>query len=132
MAQGGLDSEEEEDPETEVEGSSNARKIGPKEFDALFYSLQIWRGIFESFDRDRSGFIDANELRDALLSLGYSVSPVVLELLVSKFDKSGGKKRAFEYENFIEYCLTVKAAVTLEKSKWVVSRKGNYGRDLLN
>ncbi|GJN07049.1 hypothetical protein PR202_ga24839 [Eleusine coracana subsp. coracana] len=45
--------------------------------------------IFERFDRDRSGKIDAFELRDALLSLGYSVSPTVLDLLVSKFDKTG-------------------------------------------
>ena len=46
-----------------------------------------------------------SELRDALLSLGFSVSPVILDLLVSKFDKSGGKNRAIEYDNFIEYVL---------------------------
>ncbi|WRX23151.1 EF-hand domain - like 10 [Theobroma cacao] len=76
---------------------------GPKEFTAVFYSLQNWRAIFEKFDRDRSGKIDANELREALLSLGFSVSPVVLDLLVSKFDKTGGKNKAIEYDNFIEY-----------------------------
>ncbi|KAF8043926.1 hypothetical protein BT93_A2031 [Corymbia citriodora subsp. variegata] len=88
--------------------NTNARKIGPKEFTQVFYSLQNWRGIFERFDRDRSGKIDANELREALLSLGFSVSPVILDLLVSKFDKSGGKNKAIEYDNFIECCLTVK------------------------
>lgn len=61
------------------------------------------QGIFERFDRDRSGHIDATELRDALLSLGFAVSPTVLDLLVSKFDKTGGKHRAIEYDNFIEY-----------------------------
>ena len=61
------------------------------------------QGIFERFDRDRSGKIDSSELRDALLSLGYAVSPSILELLVSKFDKTGGKSRAIEYDNFIEY-----------------------------
>ncbi|KAF4354683.1 hypothetical protein F8388_025363 [Cannabis sativa] len=71
--------------------NSNSKKIGPKEFTDVFYSLQSWRGIFERFDRDRSGRIDMNELREALLSLGFSVSPVVLDLLVSKFDKTGGK-----------------------------------------
>lgn len=81
---------------------------GPKEFTQVFYSLQNWRGIFERFDRDRSGKIDANELREALLSLGFSISPAVLDLLVSKFDKSGGKNKAIEYDNFIECCLTVK------------------------
>ncbi|CAA7400073.1 unnamed protein product [Spirodela intermedia] len=87
---------------------TNVHKIGPKEFTSVFYSLQNWRAIFERFDRDRSGRIDANELRDALLSLGFSVSPIVLDLLVSKFDKTGGKNRAIEYDNFIECCLSVK------------------------
>ncbi|KAH0972146.1 hypothetical protein GBA52_024302 [Prunus armeniaca] len=83
-------------------------RLRPKEFTAVFYSLQSWRGIFERFDRDRSGHIDATELRDALLSLGFAVSPTVLDLLVSKFDKTGGKHRAIEYDNFIEYGLTEK------------------------
>ncbi|PON31904.1 Parvalbumin [Parasponia andersonii] len=97
--------------------NSNARKIGPKEFTALFYSLQSWRGIFEQFDRDRSGRIDLNELRDALLSLGFAVSPTVLELLVSKFDKTGGHSKAIEYDNFIECCLTVKGLTEKFKEK---------------
>nr|AGM20680.1 CAML1 [Populus tomentosa] len=67
-----------------------------------------WRTNFERFDRDRSGKIDPNELREALMSLGFAVSPVVLDLLVSKFDKTGGKNKAIEYDNFIECCLTVK------------------------
>ncbi|CAH8356439.1 unnamed protein product [Eruca vesicaria subsp. sativa] len=97
--------------------NSNVRKIGPKEFTSLFYSLQSWRTIFERFDKDRSGRIDTNELRDALLSLGFSVSPVVLDLLVSKFDKSGGRNRAIEYDNFIECCLTVKGLTEKFKEK---------------
>ncbi|CAJ1967639.1 unnamed protein product [Sphenostylis stenocarpa] len=87
--------------------NSNVKKIGPKEFTSLFYSLQNWRSIFERFDKDRSGKIDSFELRDALLSLGYAVSPVVLDLLVSKFDKTGGKSKAIEYDNFIEYGFSI-------------------------
>ncbi|KAL1192473.1 putative calcium-binding protein CML49 [Cardamine amara subsp. amara] len=97
--------------------NSNVRKIGPKEFTSLFYSLQNWRSIFERFDKDRSGKIDTNELRDALMSLGFSVSPVVLDLLVSKFDKSGGRNKAIEYDNFIECCLTVKGLTEKFKEK---------------
>ncbi|KAL4607747.1 hypothetical protein ACB092_09G197900 [Castanea dentata] len=97
--------------------NSNAKKIGPKEFTSLFYSLQSWRDIFERFDRDRSGRIDSNELREALLSLGFAVSPVVLDLLVSKFDKTGGKSKAIEYDNFIECCLTVKGLTEKFKEK---------------
>ncbi|GMH29406.1 hypothetical protein Nepgr_031249 [Nepenthes gracilis] len=88
--------------------NTNSRKIGPKEFISLFYGLQSWRAIFERFDRDRSGKIDASELREALLSLGFAMSPVVVDMLVSKFDKTGGKNNAIEYDNFIECCLTVK------------------------
>ncbi|KAF2308064.1 hypothetical protein GH714_034846 [Hevea brasiliensis] len=69
---------------------------------------ELQKDIFERFDRDRSGRIDSNELREALCSIGFAVSPVVLDLLVSKFDKSGRKDKAIEYDNFIECCLTVK------------------------
>lgn len=64
--------------------------------------MNVLQANFEKFDRDRSGQIDINELREALMSLGFAVSPVVLDLLVSKFDKSGGKNKAIEYDNFIE------------------------------
>ncbi|XP_061364501.1 calcium-binding protein CBP-like [Gastrolobium bilobum] len=97
--------------------NTNVKKIGPKEFTSLFYSLQNWRSIFERFDKDRSGKIDSFELRDALMSLGYSVSPMVLDLLVSKFDKTGGKSKAIEYDNFIECCLTVKGLTDKFKEK---------------
>ncbi|KAJ8420738.1 hypothetical protein Cgig2_010908 [Carnegiea gigantea] len=93
--------------------NSNARKIGPKEFISLFYCLESWREIFERFDRDRSGKIDAAELRDALYSLGFAVSPIVLDLLVSKFDKTGGKCKAIEYDNFIEYVATLDTSIVV-------------------
>ncbi|OIT32227.1 PREDICTED: probable calcium-binding protein CML50 [Nicotiana attenuata] len=97
--------------------NTNLRKIGPKEFTAVFYSLQNWRAIFERFDRDRSGKIDSSELREALHSLGYAIYGPVLELLVSKFDKTGGKNKAIEYDNFIECCLTVKGLTEKFKEK---------------
>uniref|UniRef100_A0A0E0BNN6 EF-hand domain-containing protein n=1 Tax=Oryza glumipatula TaxID=40148 RepID=A0A0E0BNN6_9ORYZ len=84
---------------------------------AVIMGLNLLESIFERFDRDRSGKIDATELRDALLSLGYSVSPTVLDLLVSKFDKTGGKNKAIEYDNFIECCLTVKGLTEKFKEK---------------
>ncbi|XP_077241652.1 calcium-binding protein CBP-like [Tasmannia lanceolata] len=97
--------------------NTNSRKIGPKEFTSVYYSLQNWRAIFERFDRDRSGTIDASELRDALLSLGFSISPVILDLLVSKYDRSAGRNKAIEYDNFFECCLTVKGLTEKFKEK---------------
>jgi calcium-binding protein CML len=46
--------------------------------------------MFERFDKDTSRKIDSNELREALTSSIFAVSPVVLDMLVSKFDKTGG------------------------------------------
>ncbi|XP_076906096.1 calcium-binding protein CBP-like [Bidens hawaiensis] len=51
------------------------------------------------------------------MTLGFAVSPVVLGLLVSKFDKSGGKNKAIEYDNFIECFLTVKGLTDKFKEK---------------
>lgn len=69
--------------------------------------MELLQAMFEKVDRDRSGKIDSNELREALMSLGFAVSPVVLDLLVTKFDKTGGKSKAIEYDNFIEYVLMI-------------------------
>jgi len=38
--------------------------IDLNEFHSLWNYLQQWRGIFAQFDRDSSGFIDANELHN--------------------------------------------------------------------
>lgn len=40
-----------------------------------------------------------------------------MDLLVSKFDKTGGKCKAIEYDNFIECCLTVKGLTEKFKAK---------------
>jgi len=55
-----------------------------------------FQATFERFGRDRSGRIDTSGLHDALLSLGYSASLTSLDLLLSKFDKTGGKSKAIE------------------------------------
>lgn len=95
---------------------NNSMKIGPQEFTSLWHSLQAWRAIFERFDRDRSGKIESMELRDALLSLGYSVSPTILQTLVSKYDKTG-QSRGIDYDNFIECSLVVKGLTDKFKEK---------------
>lgn len=58
--------------------------------------------MFERFDRDRSGTIELNELREALRSLGFNIPSQVLQILVSTYDTTG-RGRSIEYDNFIEY-----------------------------
>lgn len=85
---------------------SNKRMIGPKEFVPLLKCLQTWRAMFQRFDRDRNGSIDSSEMNQALSSLGYCVSPIIVNLLVAKFSKSG--RCSLQYDAFIECCLTIK------------------------
>ncbi|GAB2221636.1 hypothetical protein Droror1_Dr00012821 [Drosera rotundifolia] len=96
--------------------NSNSRMIGPREFVPLYKNLQNWRAIFQRSDLDRNGRIDAGELRTALGNLGYTLPPMVLSLLISKFDKSKGNC-SIGFDNFIECCLTVKGLTEKFKAK---------------
>ncbi|KAH9610903.1 hypothetical protein KSS87_015498 [Heliosperma pusillum] len=88
---------------------TNKRTLGPKEFVPLMKCLQSWRTIFQRFDRDRNGSIDSSELGQALSSLGFVVPTVIVNLLISKFNKTGTVGRcSLQYDSFIECCLTVR------------------------
>lgn len=60
------------------------------------------QAIFERFDRDQSGKIDATELRDALYSLGYMVPPSVLEVLISRYTDGSGRRPELCFDSFVE------------------------------
>ncbi|KAI3706490.1 hypothetical protein L6452_24272 [Arctium lappa] len=92
-------------------------RIGPKEFAELWSCLGHWRGIFERFDRDRSGKIDAAELRDALYSLGYAVPPSVLQVLISKYDEQRGQRVELSFDSFVECGMIVKGLTEKFKEK---------------
>ncbi|ONK71278.1 uncharacterized protein A4U43_C04F6830 [Asparagus officinalis] len=93
----------------------NPSKIGPTEFAALWKCLGEWRGVFERFDRDRSGEIDSAELKDALLSLGYAVPPSVIQVLMSKYNDERGGRGSLNFDSFVE-CGTIVKGLT-EKFK---------------
>ncbi|KAL8162955.1 hypothetical protein V2J09_014444 [Rumex salicifolius] len=95
---------------------SNSKVVGPKEFVPLVRSLQTWKAIFQKYDFDRNGRLDEMELKDALMSLGFMVSPFVLKLVMSKYDKSG-YKCAIEYDYFIECCVIVKGLTEKFRAK---------------
>ncbi|KVH90720.1 probable calcium-binding protein CML48 [Cynara cardunculus var. scolymus] len=92
-------------------------RTGPKEFAELWSCLGHWRAIFERFDRDRSGKIDAAELRDALYSLGYAVPPSVLQVLISKYDEQKGQRVDLSFDSFVECGMIVKGLTEKFKEK---------------
>ncbi|GFP92255.1 probable calcium-binding protein cml48 [Phtheirospermum japonicum] len=92
-------------------------RIGPKEFADIWSCIGQWRAIFERFDRDRSGKIDALELRDALLSLGYALPQSVLQVLFSKYDDGSGRKVELSFDSFVECGMIVKGLTEKFKEK---------------
>ncbi|GAB2274603.1 hypothetical protein Dimus_009371 [Dionaea muscipula] len=93
-------------------------RIGPREFGALWDCLHEWRAMFERFDRDRNGKIDAGELWDALHSLGYAVPPSVLQLLISCYDDGSGRKLVeLNFDSFIECGMIIKGLTEKFKEK---------------
>lgn len=44
--------------------------MGFAEFKDLWQALNAWKNIFMSFDRDRSGMVEAQEMQQAIKSLG--------------------------------------------------------------
>ncbi|KEH38984.1 calcium-binding EF-hand protein [Medicago truncatula] len=77
-------------------------RIGPKEFTELWNCLGHWRGIFERYDKDRSGKIDPLELRDALYGIGYAVPASVLQLLLSKYSDGNNRRVELGFDSFVE------------------------------
>ncbi|XP_031385209.1 probable calcium-binding protein CML48 isoform X2 [Punica granatum] len=96
---------------------SDPLRVGPKEFAALWSCLKQWRGIFERFDRDRSGKIDLGELRDALYSLGYAVPPSVLQVLISRYDDGSCQRVELNFDSFIECGMILKGLTEKFKEK---------------
>ena len=61
--------------------------IGFNEFAGLWKYIKDWQNVYRHFDRDHSGSIDANELRQALNQFGYNLSPQLLHLVEAKYGK---------------------------------------------
>jgi calcium-binding protein CML len=62
----------------------------------------LLQGIFERYDKDRSGKIDLFELRDALYSLGFAIPSSVLQVLISKYDDGSGRRIELNFDSFVE------------------------------
>ncbi|ESW22059.1 hypothetical protein PHAVU_005G123400 [Phaseolus vulgaris] len=91
--------------------------VGPKEFAALWSCLGQWRGIFERYDKDRSGKIDPLELRDALYGIGYAVPGSVLQLLLSKYGDGSVRRVELGFDSFVECGLIIKGLTDKFKEK---------------
>ncbi|XP_040990854.1 probable calcium-binding protein CML48 [Juglans microcarpa x Juglans regia] len=92
-------------------------RIGPQEFAALWSCLGQWRGIFERYDKDRSGKIDLFELRDALYGIGYAIPASILQLLISKYENGSGRRVELNFDSFVECGMILKGLTDKFKEK---------------
>lgn len=83
----------------------NKGTINIHEFQGLFNYINQWKGTFESFDRDRSGRIEKNELEQAFQQMGYRFSPTFVQNLLAKFDP---KTKRLTLDNFIVCSVQIK------------------------
>ncbi|XP_051845048.1 calpain-12 [Antechinus flavipes] len=58
------------------------------EFQQLWYRLQEWQATFNKFDADKSGTMNAHELRLALNSAGFQLNNQLTQLLTSRYRDS--------------------------------------------
>jgi len=83
----------------------NKGTINIHEFQGLFNYINQWKGTFESFDRDRSGYIEHSELSQAFQQMGYRFSPTFVQNLLAKYDP---KTKRLTLDNFIVCCVQIK------------------------
>ncbi|CAO1623133.1 unnamed protein product [Sympodiomycopsis kandeliae] len=92
------------------------------EFVGLFKYVQTWREVFQRFDQDRSGSIDAGELGNALRSFGYGLSPRLLHIVSQKYIASAsstqnhppptggmGAQTGITFDRFVRACVVIKS-----------------------
>jgi len=86
--------------------------IGFNEFAGLWKYIKDWQNVFRHFDRDRSGSIDGQELRDALTQFGYNLSPHLLDMVQRKYASTvagrGMPPPGISFDRFVRACVVIK------------------------
>jgi len=82
---------------------SNRGTVGINEFQAVLNYIRQWQGTFQQFDSDRSGFIEQQELHQALNMIGYRLSPQFISLLIGNYDPKG--RRRISLDSFFLICI---------------------------
>ncbi|KAM9316867.1 calpain-2 catalytic subunit [Gastrophryne carolinensis] len=82
--------------------SDGTGKLGLKEFNILWSRLQKYQRIYRSIDVDRSGTMNAYEMRKALEEAGFRLNTQLHNLLVSRF--ANDEDLSIDFDNFVR-CL---------------------------
>ncbi|XP_026863055.1 programmed cell death protein 6 isoform X2 [Electrophorus electricus] len=83
----------------------NKGGVNFNEFAGVWKYITDWQSIFRTYDRDNSGFIDKNELKQALTGFGYRLSDQFYNTLIEKFDRQ--RKGQVAFDDFIQCCIVL-------------------------
>jgi len=79
--------------------------IDVNEFQLLFSAINQWKGVFQGYDKDKSGTIEQSELSQAFQQMGYRFTPTFVQNLLAKYDS---RTRRLTLDNFIVACVQIK------------------------
>ncbi|GAB5568507.1 grancalcin isoform X4 [Prionailurus iriomotensis] len=79
--------------------------MGFNEFKELWAVLNGWRQHFTSFDSDRSGTVDPQELQKALTTMGFRLSPQAVNSIAKRYSTNG----KITFDDYIACCVKLRA-----------------------
>jgi len=79
-------------------------KLGFKEFKETIMQVKKWQAIFNSKDEDRSGTMNAYELKAALREAGFSLSNKIIDAIANRFANQTGQ---ISLDDFIQIMVRI-------------------------
>ncbi|XP_009274002.1 PREDICTED: sorcin [Aptenodytes forsteri] len=79
--------------------------LGFNEFKELWAVVNGWKQHFLSFDNDRSGTVDRQELEKALVNMGFRLSPQAVTAITRRYSTRG----KITFDDYIACCVKLRA-----------------------
>ncbi|XP_029360466.1 sorcin isoform X1 [Echeneis naucrates] len=79
--------------------------MGFPEFRELWQVLNGWKNTFASYDRDHSGTVEAHELQQAIVTMGYNLSPQAMNCIMKRYSING----RIPFDEFVSCCVRLRA-----------------------
>lgn len=75
-----------------------------REFEQLYFYVKQWVNAFNTYDRDRCGFLTENEFQCALIHMDINFSPEFIRFLMNRYDANSKK---ISLDQFIMTCIQI-------------------------
>uniref|UniRef100_A0A3B3RSU5 Calpain, small subunit 1 b n=1 Tax=Paramormyrops kingsleyae TaxID=1676925 RepID=A0A3B3RSU5_9TELE len=73
-------------------------KLGFHEFKYLWNNIKRWQGIYKTYDADRSGTIEGNELPKAFRAAGFPLNDQLFQMIARRYSDENG---SMDFDNYI-------------------------------